>query len=104
MKNTETKTNVITTIDGNLLKMVEEYQSYKNLIDEATCIVKELGSRIMAEVEESGTNTLNVGCHKITLSKYTKESVSAKDVKALVSTEVFEKLVTRTTITRLTVK
>ena len=104
MKNTETKTNVITTTDENLLKMVEEYQSYKNLIDEATRIVKELGSRIMTEVEESGTNTLNVGCHKITLSKYTKESVSTKDVKALVSTEVFEKLVTRTTITRLTVK
>ena len=104
MKNVETKTNVITTTDENLLKMVEEYQSYKNLIDEATRIVKELGSRITMEVEESGSNTLNVGCHKITLSKYTKESVSAKDVKALVSTEVFEKLVTRTMITRLTVK
>ena len=104
MKNVETKTNVITTTDENLLKMVEEYQSYKNLIDEATRIVKELGSRITMEVEDSGSNTLNVGCHKITLSKYTKESVSAKDVKALVSTEVFEKLVTRTMITRLTVK
>jgi len=67
-------------------------------------MVKELGAKITDAVEKSGTNTINVGCHKVSLSKYTRESVSAKDVKALVSAEVFEKLVSRTMTTRLTVK
>jgi hypothetical protein len=104
MTNKKTSNQVITITDTELLKVVEEYQSYKNLIDEATAIVKELGAKITEAVENSGTNTINVGCHKVSLSKYTRESVSAKDVKALVSTEVFEKLVCRTLTTRLTVK
>lgn len=104
MTKTKISEDIITITDPELLKAVEEYQSYKNLIDEATKAVKELGAKITEAVENSGSNVINVGCHKVSLSKYTRESVSAKDVKSILSAEVFEQLVSRTMTTRLTLK
>ena len=98
------KEEIVTITDEKLLCIIEDRQSYKNLIDEAEKLIKEFDKAITEAVEKSGSNTIMVGCHKVTMSKYTRETVSAKDVKKLVSDEVFEQLVNRKLSTRLTVK
>lgn len=98
------KEEIVTITDEKLLRIIEDRQSYKNLIDEAEKLIKEFDKAITEAVEKSGSNTIMVGCHKVTMSKYTRETVSAKDVKKLVSDEVFEQLVNRKLSTRLTVK
>ena len=105
---TKTKTNVmedIVTINNpELLTVIEERQKYKQIIEEAEAIVKEFDAKIKKAIENSGSNIVFCGEHKVSLSKFTKETVSAKEVKKFVSDELFEQLVTRTITTRLTVK
>lgn len=102
---TATKTNeIITVVDQELLTAIEERQKYKNLIDEAENIVKELDAKIKEAVENSGSNVIICGEHKVTLSKVTQERVSAKDVKPILSEELFERIVNRSITTRLTVR
>lgn len=102
-KNTETK-EIVTVNDAELLAIIEQRQEYKNMIDEAKRIVEELDAKIKEAIENSGSNEIIVGCHKATLSKYVKESVSTSDVKSIVSQELFDKIAKRTMTTRLTVK
>ena len=99
-----TKTDIVTVTDTELLRIIEERQSYKHMIEEAEALVKEFDAKIKEAIEASGSNTILCGEHKVSLSKYTRETVSAKDVKKFVSDELFEQLVTRTIATRLTVK
>lgn len=103
---TKTKTNeeIKTITDEKLLKAIEEYQSYKNLIDEAKEQVEALKAIITEAIEASGTNKVIVGEHKLTLSKFTSEKVSASEVKKLISSELFETIVSRSITTRLIVK
>lgn len=104
MKTAEKVSEIVTVKNSELLRIIEDRQSYKNMVDELQSIIKQMDSAILQAVEDSGSNTILVGEHKVTVSKYTRESVSAKDVKKFVSEEVFEQLVSRTMSTRLTVK
>jgi hypothetical protein len=104
MTSTKTEKQIITITDENIIKLIEERQSYRNLLDEIRTTLEEMDKRIIIAVEESGSHSIVAGTHKVTLSKYTKESVSAKDVKSIVSDEVFEHIVNRNTVTRLIVK
>lgn len=100
-----TKTKEIITITSDeLLSIIEERQSYKNMIDEIKKILEELDAKIKKAIEDSGSSTIIVGEHKASLSKFVRESVSAEDVKKYVSDEVFESIVKRNLVTRLTVK
>ncbi len=100
-----TKTKEIITITSDeLLSIIEERQSYKNMIDEIKKILEELDAKIKQAIEDSGSSTIIVGEHKASLAKFTRESVSAEDVKKYVSEEVFESIVHRNLVTRLTVK
>lgn len=102
---TKTTTNEIITVnDEELLKVIEQRQEYKNIIDEAKKIIEELDAKIKEAIQASGSNEIIVGCHKATLSTFVRESVSASDVKSIVSQELFEKIANRTMQTRLTVK
>ena len=98
------KNEIVTITDVELLKAIEDRQAYKNMIDEAERIVKELDAKIKKAIEDSGSNTIICGEHKAILSKYTQERVSAKDVKGILSAELFEQIVSRSISTRLTVK
>lgn len=104
MTSTKTEKQIITITDENIIKLIEERQSYRNLLDEVKNAIEEMDRRIILAVEESGFHSVVAGSHKVTLSKYTKESVSAKDVKSIISDEVFEHIVNRSTVTRLIVK
>ena len=102
-KTTKTE-EIITITDADLLNAIEERQKYKQIIEEAEAIVKEFDAKIREAIENSGSNVVFCGEHKVSLSKFTRETVSAKDVRKFVSDELFEQLVTRTIATRLTVK
>jgi hypothetical protein len=74
------------------------------MIEEAEAILKGLDQQIKDYIEETGEVTFICGEHKVSYSKYTRESISAKDVKKYISDEVFNQIVSRTVSTRLTVK
>lgn len=101
---TKTKEEVITLTNEQLLAMIEERQSYKHLIDEAEAIVKKLDTEIKKIVEDSGSHSVIVGTRKVSLSKYTRESVSVEAVRELLSQKAFEQVVTRKLITRLNIQ
>ena len=95
---------IIDINDEDLLTLIEQRQEWKALLEEGEQIIKAIEARIRTAVEESGASALVVGEHKVSLTKYTRETVSKDAVKKAVSPEVYESLVTRTTATRLTIK
>lgn len=90
--------------DEELRKIIKERLEYKRIKEEAEQIIKSLDEKIKAALESAGDTTIICGEHKVSLSKFIRETVSAKEVKKFVSDEVFEQVVSRTETERLTIK
>lgn len=103
-KTTEKKQVKIVNDQKELAKMLAYRHEMKALIEEAEASVKEIDEAIKAFMTTLEEPSALIGDYKVTLSTFVKESVQAKALRELVSEEIFEQVVTRTLVTRLTVK
>ena len=102
-KTTEKKKVTIVN-DAELAAKLVYRHEMKALIEEAEASIREIDDAVKAFMETLDEPSALIGDYKVTLSKFVKESVSAKELRELVPEEIFEKVVSRTLVTRLTVK
>lgn len=105
MKTQEKELAVFTAQENeDIVKLLDERRTIKALLEEAEARIKAIDSEIKEFMSASNAPSAIIGDHKVTVSQYVKESVSAEKVKGIISESLFETIVTRTLVTRLIVK
>lgn len=105
MKTQEKELAVFTAQENeDIVKLLDERRTIKALLEEAEARIKAIDSEIKKFMSDSNAPSAIIGDHKVTVSQYVKESVSAEKVKGIISESLFETIVTRTLVTRLIIK
>lgn len=67
---------------NDLLSLVEQYKEAQQLAEAAQAEMDVLKAQIKAEMDARGTDRMDVGTHKVTVSTYTTSRLDSKALKA----------------------
>lgn len=88
-----------------MLELVNQYKEAAQLIEAAQAAQAEqefIKAQIKAELAARGTDTLQVGCHKVKLSDFTSTRLDSKAIKT-VAPALFEQYSKTFTVQRLSI-
>ena len=67
-----------------MLELVNQYKEAAQLIEAAQAEQELIKAQIKAELAARGTDTLQVGCHKVKLSDFTSTRLDSKAITGLI--------------------
>lgn len=86
----------------SMLELVNQYKEAAQLIEAAQAEQELIKTQIKAELAARGTDTLQVGCHKVKLSDFTSTRLDSKAIKT-VAPALFEQYSKTFTVQRLSI-
>lgn len=97
------KSKVVNTMSiDSMLELVNQYKEAAQLIEAAQAEQELIKAQIKAELAARGTDTLQVGCHKVKLSDFTSTRLDSKAIKT-VAPALFEQYSKTFTVQRLSI-
>ena len=86
----------------SMLELVNQYKEAAQLIEAAQAEQELIKAQIKGELAARGTDTLQVGCHKVKLSDFTSTRLDSKAIKT-VAPALFEQYSKTFTVQRLSI-